>query len=122
MQLKSESKYLLNHYLHQTGKMASGHVGDYTPFVDALLPIAHESDALLESILTFSSFHLAARGSDILFVNAAQHHALALRNLKLGLTRYAGGDFEVGMQLFLSMLMLCCVEVSISRPQRPSFA
>ena len=110
--LKPESKFLLDHYLHRTGKMASAHVGHYTPFTDALLPIAHNSSpVLLDSILAFSSFHLRTSGSNFSSVNTLEHHALALRSLKYGLTRYSRGDKEMGIQLFLSMLMLCCVEV-----------
>lgn len=91
--------------------MASAHIGDYAPFTDSLLPIAHASDMLLESILTFSSFHLTATGSQFSPVLTMEHQALALRQLKVGLTRYDCGDKDVGIQLFLSMLMLCCVEV-----------
>lgn len=101
----------MDHYLHRTGKKASAHIGDYTPFTDSLLPITHSSDMLLESILTFSSFHLAATGSKSSRVKTFEHHALALRSVKYGLTQFAGGDMEMGVQLFLSMLMLCCVEV-----------
>lgn len=114
--LGADQKYLLDHYLHRTGKMASAHVGNYTPFTDSLLPITHVSEMLLESILTFSSYHLAATGMDSSPVKTLEHQALALRNVKYSLTRYAGGDIEVGVQLFLSMLMLCCVEVCPNPP------
>lgn len=91
--------------------MASAHVGTYTPFTDALLPIADASTMLLNSILTFSSFHLAASGSNVAPANTLEQQALALRSLKYGVTRYSRGDRDSGIQLFLSMLMLCCVEV-----------
>lgn len=118
--LSPESKYLLDHYLHRTGKMASAHIGAFTPFTDSLLPIAHSSNVLLESMLTFSSFHLAARAPHTPPVNTFEHHALALRSVKLGITQYASGDKEAGLQLFLSMVMLCCVEVCAAPRARSS--
>lgn len=106
-----ESRLLLEHYLHRTGKLASAHIGSAKPFIDFLLPIAHSSDVLLEAILTFSSSHLAARNCQKSLVGQFEHHAVALRALKFGVTAYASGNREIGIELFLSMLILCCVEV-----------
>lgn len=110
--LRPGSRYLLDHYLHSTGKKASAHVGNYTPFTDALMPIADASAMLFESILTFSCFHLAANGSVVSPVNMLEQHGLALKSLKYGITRYSHGDKDFGIPLFLSMLMLTCTEVS----------
>lgn len=93
--------------------MASAHIGHYTPFTHALLPIAHTSSAvLLNSILAFSSFYLIKSGSSFAPVSTLEHHAPALRSLKYSLTQYSRGDRDIGIQLFLSMLILYCVEVS----------
>ncbi|RNJ57064.1 hypothetical protein D7B24_006456 [Verticillium nonalfalfae] len=119
--LRPESKFLLDHYLHRTGKMASAHVGTYTPFTDALLPIAHASDMLLDSVLTFSSFHLAASSPSNTTVNTLEQQALALRSLKYGITRYSRGDEDFGIPLFLSMLLLCCVELANGGESGSSF-
>ena len=109
--MRRESKYLLDHYLHRTGRMASAHVGDYTPFTHSILPVANSSDMLLDAVLTFSSFHLSVRTSNFNAVDTLEQHALALRGLQSGVTKYSSGDRETGLQLFLSLLMLCCVEV-----------
>ncbi|EEY22927.1 conserved hypothetical protein [Verticillium alfalfae VaMs.102] len=119
--LRPESKFLLDHYLHRTGKMASAHVGTYTPFTDALLPIAHASAMLLDSVLTFSSFHLAASSPSNTTVNTLEQQALALRSLKYGITRYSRGDEDFGIPLFLSMLLLCCVELANGGESGSSF-
>lgn len=119
--MRTESKFLLDHYLHRTGKMASAHIGRYTPFIDALVPIAHTSTVLLDSILAFSSFHLTSSGSSVSPVNTLEHQALALRGLKYGITRYSRGDQDFGIPLFLSMLMMCCVEVRLLRHPRLTF-
>ncbi|KAM0283121.1 hypothetical protein ACHAQH_002601 [Verticillium albo-atrum] len=101
--------------------MASAHVGTYTPFTDALLPIAHASAMLLDSVLTFSSFHLAASSPSITTVNTLEQQALALRSLKYGITRYSRGDKDFGIPLFLSMLVLCCVELANGGQSGSSF-
>jgi hypothetical protein len=116
--LRPESRYLLDHYLHSTGKKASAHVGNqgkYTPFTDALMPVANESAMLFESILTFSCFHLAANNSSLSMVDTLEQHSVALQSLKYGITKYSKGDRVFGIQLFLSMLMLTCTEVCQSR-------
>ncbi|OBT75913.1 hypothetical protein VF21_04368 [Pseudogymnoascus sp. 05NY08] len=107
-----ESRFLLEHYLHRTGKLASAHIGSARPFIDSLLPVAHSSDVLLEAILTFSSSHLAAGNCHQSLVAQFEHHAVALRALKFGVTTYANGNREIGIELFLSMLILCCVELA----------
>jgi hypothetical protein len=112
--LRPGSRYLLDHYLHSTGKKASAHVGNqgkYTPFTDALMPVANESTMLFESILTFSCFHLAANSSSLSMVDTLEQHSVALQSLKHGITKYSKGDRIFGIQLFLSMLMLTCTEV-----------
>ncbi|KAL2862494.1 Zn(II)2Cys6 transcription factor [Aspergillus lucknowensis] len=119
--LSRESKFLLDHYLHRTGKMASAHVGTYTPFTDALLPIADASTMLLDSILAFSSFHLATTGSNVSPVSLFEQQGLALRTLKYGITQYSHGDKDAGIQVFLSMLMLCCVELANGGQSESSF-
>lgn len=118
--MSSQSKYLLDHYAHRTGKLASAHVGNFMPFTETLLPMVHSSNIILESILTFSSFHLPPSNSAAGAVDAFEHQALALRSLKFGITQYASGNREVGPQLFLSMVMLCCVEVSVAFQDFPS--
>ena len=117
--MSSQSKYLLDHYAHRTGKLASAHVGSFMPFTEALLPMAHSSDMILESILTFSSFHLPPSNFAASAVEAFEHQAEALRRLKRGLTEYASGNREIGPQLFLSMVMFCCVEVGASFQNLP---
>ena len=116
--LRPGSRYLLDHYLHSTGKKASAHVGNhgsYTPFTDALMPVANDSAMLFEAILTFSCFHLAANSSTLSVVDTLEQHSIALQSLKYGITRYSSNDRVFGIQLFLSMLMLTCTEVYTHR-------
>lgn len=112
--LPPESRLLLEHYVHKTGVLSTAHIRTFTPFVDTLVPIAASNNVLLQSMLALSGFHLSQHSGSFHAETKYNHLAQSLQGLKCGLTKYATGDAALGLQLFLSIVILCINEVCMA--------
>lgn len=112
--LPPDSRFLLEHYIHKTGVLSTAHIRNFAPFVGTLLPVAVSNEVLLQSMLAFSGSHLSQYSTSYNGKAQYKHLAQSLQGLKLGLTQYATGDRSVGLQLFLSIVILCITEVCAS--------
>ncbi|RJE27590.1 C6 transcription factor [Aspergillus sclerotialis] len=119
--LPPESKLLLEHYVHKTGVLSTAHIRTFTPFVDTLVPIAASNNVLLQSMLALSGFHLSQHSTCSYDKTKYNHLAQSLQGLKYGLTKYATGDTALGLQLFLSIIILCINELVTAGQDRSIF-
>lgn len=85
---------------------------DHSPFINILLPIAAWSDMVMQAVLALSGVHAAAHQvRSIHTIATYEHLAQALRGLKYGLTKFVAGNTELGLELTLTALLLCFIEV-----------
>ena len=91
--------------------MLSATNGDQNPFENILLSIAASSDMVLQAVLALSGMHLSGEKSTELVVATHEHYALALRGLKYGLTKFVNGKTELALELTVTTLLFCFLEV-----------
>jgi hypothetical protein len=91
--------------------MLSATPTEHSPFVKILLPIAAWSDIVLQAVLALSGVHFEAQKSANRVVATYEHFAQALRGLKYGLTKFVSGQTELAMELVVTTLLFCFIEV-----------
>ncbi len=105
------SRILFEYYYHKTASHVSAHPQNFNPFIKQLMPWAVSNDLILQSLLAWSGSHLSIISTEVKETTCL-HYAQAIRGIKYGLTKHAAGEEDVVMQLLISTLMLCFIEVS----------
>lgn len=108
---RPESSFLHEHYLNRTAPMLSATQTGQSPFVKVLLPMAAWSDMILQGVLALSGVHFETQMPANHLVATYEHFAQALRGLKYGLTRFVSGQTELALELLVTTLLFCFIEV-----------
>lgn len=106
----STSRVLFEYYYHKTASHVSAHPHDFNPFIKHLMPLAVSHDLILQSLLAWSGSHLSIISIEVK-ATTCMHYAQAIQGIKHGLTKYATGQEDMIMELLISTLMLCFIEV-----------
>lgn len=108
-------RVLFEHYIVNTSHLLCTIRGTENPFVTCVIPLARTDPMIMDCVLAISGAHLgcAASGSEIQLASST-HYALALRGFKHTLTAIVSGKDLKPVNLLLTALMLCHVEVSTS--------
>jgi hypothetical protein len=113
------SRLLFEHYVNKTSHQLSAIRGPGNPFITCVLPLALADSTIMDSVLAISGAHLCATNSEPLInLGFSTHYALVVRQFKHNLTQLASGSVPNGkslkpVNLLLTALMLCQVEVSV---------
>jgi hypothetical protein len=107
------SRILFENYINNTSHLLCGIRGPENPFITCVIPLARTDSMIMDCVLALSGAHLgcATSGSDIQLASST-HYALALRQFKYTLTKTVSGKDLKPVNLLLTALMLCHVEVS----------
>lgn len=106
-----ESQFLFTHFLHCTAGVLSVKSQGPNPFVDVLVPVALQSDMVLQALLTLSGVHLLQKGSHCYDLTIWEHQAQALRSLKYGVTKFVMSEDDLAYSLSICTLIFCFIEV-----------
>ncbi len=106
------SRILFEHYINNTSQLLCTIRGPENPFITCVIPLARTDSMIMDCVLAISGAHLgcAASGPDIQLASST-HYALALRQFKHTLTKTVSGKDLKPVNLLLTALMLCHVEV-----------
>jgi hypothetical protein len=113
------SRLLFEHYVNKTSHQLSAIRGPGNPFITCVLPLALADSTIMDSVLAISGAHLCATTSEpVVNLAFSTHYALVVRQFKHNLTQLASGNVPNGkslkpVNLLLTALMLCQVEVSV---------
>jgi hypothetical protein len=113
------SRLLFEHYVNKTSHQLSAIRGPGNPFITCVLPLALADSTIMNSVLAVSGAHLCATTSQsVINLAFSTHYALVVRQFKHNLTQLASGNVLNGkslkpVNLLLTALMLCQVEVSV---------
>jgi hypothetical protein len=107
------SRILFEHYINNTSNLLCGIRGPENPFITCVIPLARTDSMIMDCVLALSGAHLgyATSSSDVQLASST-HYALALRQFKHTLTNAVSGKDLKPVNLLLTALMLCHVEVS----------
>ncbi|KAJ5343219.1 C6 zinc finger domain protein [Penicillium brevicompactum] len=83
------------------------------PFVDVLVPVALQSDMVLQALLTLSGVHLLQKGSHCYDLTIWEHQAQALRSLKYGVTKFVMSEDDLAYSLSICTLIFCFIEEQV---------
>lgn len=108
---RPESQFLFTHFLHRTAGVLSVSKG-HNPFVDVLVPVALQSDMVLQALLTLSGVHLLQGGTQCYGAATWEHQAQALRSLKYGVTKFVMSETDLAYSLSICTLIFCFIEVT----------
>ena len=111
------SRILFEHYIDNTSQLLCTIQGPENPFITCVMPLARTDSMIMDCVLAISGAHLVCgtSGADIQLASLT-HYALALRQFKHALTKTVSGKVLKPVNLLLTALMLCLVEVSIAFP------
>lgn len=73
---------------------------------------------VLQAVLALSGVHFGEEKSSHHVVATYEHYAQALRSLKYGLTKFVTGQPELALELLVTTLLFCFMEVSVSDLRR----
>jgi Fungal specific transcription factor domain/Fungal Zn(2)-Cys(6) binuclear cluster domain len=118
--LKSHSsRILFEHYINNTSHLLCTIRGPENPFITCVIPLARTDPMIMDCVLAISGAHLGCAASDPeIPLASSTHYALALRQFKHTLTQTASGKGLKPVNLLLTALMLCHVEVSAQEPSQ----
>jgi hypothetical protein len=113
------SRLLFEHYVNKTSHQLSAIRGPGNPFITCALPLALADSTIMDNVLAVSGAHLCATTSEpVINLAFSRHYALVVRQFKHNLTQLASGNVANAkslkpVNLLLTALMLCQVEVSV---------
>lgn len=121
--MSGSSFELLGHYISMTSpSMDNGSRKAENPFSAILIPLAFNSDLILQLILTQSAVHRAARDLNYGDLVASCHYNRSLQALRHTIIR-AGGDGgaerQEALTLAVGTLIMCFIEVRHTEARRP---
>lgn len=108
------SKILFEHYVSETSHLLSSIRGPDNPFIRCVLPFAQVDSMVMDSVLALSGAHLCSTSSnpDVQLASTTRY-ALVLRQFKHTLTQLTLGKVSKPVNLLLTALMLCQIEVGL---------
>jgi hypothetical protein len=113
------SRLLFEHYVNKTSHQLSAIRGPGNPFITCALPLALADSTIMDNVLAVSGAHLCATTSEpVINLAFSRHYALVVRQFKHSLTQLTSDNVPNGkslkpVNLLLTALMLCQVEVSV---------
>jgi hypothetical protein len=113
------SKILFEHYVSETSHLLSSLRGPDNPFIRCVLSFAQADSMIMDSVLALSGAHLCSTSSnqDVQLASTTRY-ALVLRQFKHTLTQLTLGKVSKPVNLLLTALMLCQIEVGLNKSLR----
>jgi len=111
------SRILFEHYINNTSQLLCTIPGPENPFVTCVIPLARTDPMIMDCVLAISGAHLQCALSDPeIQLASSAHYALALRSFKHTLTKIVSGKVLQPVNVLLTALLLCHIEVSAMPP------
>ena len=109
---RKESQYLFSYFIHRTAPAICTRSSGDNPFLRILVPLALQSDMVLQALLAFTGVHCLQWGCETYYRATWEHYAQAIRSLKFGLTEFASSNgSSTALTLAICALLFCFLEV-----------